>query len=276
MADFNQKVICLITDFGLKGQHYIASMKGVILKINSNIRIIDITHHITPYSIIEASYVLRTTYKYFPEGTVFIIVVDPGVGSPREILMLMTASNHYFIGPNNGVFSYISHSDILNCIEIQNNEFFNIPTSKTFHGRDIMAPVGAHLISGVPINKFGPNFDLNNLKESPLVYNIDIEKKKLRCSIQYIDSFGNGITNIAIVKNKIRNTELNINENTKISVDIRGKVYEGFFTSHFSSVPIETILFLVGSTSFLEISINQGSAAEKLGFKVGDIVTFKL
>jgi len=276
MADFNQKLICLLTDFGLKGQHYVASMKGVILKINSNIGIIDITHDITPYSIIEASYVLRTTYKYFPKGTVFIIVVDPGVGSPREILMLKTASNHYFIGPNNGVFSDISSDDIVNCIEIQNDEFFNKPTSNTFHGRDIMAPVGAHLISGIPLNKFGPNFNLDNLKESPIVYNVDIEKKILRCSIQYIDSFGNGITNIPMINNKIQNTKLNINEDTKISVDIRGKIYEGFFTSHFSSVPIESILFFVGSTGFLEISINQGNSSRKLGFNVGEIITFKL
>ncbi|UCD02126.1 MAG: SAM-dependent chlorinase/fluorinase [Promethearchaeota archaeon] len=276
MVDLNQKLICLLTDFGLKGEHYIASMKGVILKINSNIEIIDITHNITPYSIIEASYVLRTTYKYFPKGTVFIIVVDPGVGSSREILLLKTISNHYFIGPNNGIFSDISPDDIVNSIEIQNNEFFNKPTSNTFHGRDIMAPVGAHLISGIPLNKFGPEFNLNNLKESPLVYNVDIEKKLLRCSIQYIDSFGNGITNINIINNRIQNTTLEIDKDTKINIDINGKFYEGFFTSHFSRVSIETILFLVGSTSYLEISINQGSAAEKLGFKVGDIVTFKL
>ncbi|MFX0142240.1 MAG: S-adenosyl-l-methionine hydroxide adenosyltransferase family protein, partial [Candidatus Hodarchaeota archaeon] len=268
MAAFNQKLICLLTDFGLKGQHYVASMKGVILKINSSIDIIDITHSITPYSIIEASYILRTTYKYFPKGSVFIIVVDPGVGSLRKILMLETISNHYFIGPNNGIFSGFSPDDIVKCIEIQNDEFFNKPTSNTFHGRDIMAPVGAHLISGVPINKFGPNFNLNNLEELPLVYNVDIEKKILHCSIQYIDSFGNGITNITIINNKIKNTKLNINEDTKISVDLKGKQYEGFFTSHFSSVPIETILFLVGSTGFLEISINQGNASKNMGFQV--------
>jgi S-adenosylmethionine hydrolase len=276
MADLNQKLICLLTDFGIKGQHYIASMKGVILKINSNIEIIDIAHNITPYSIIEASYVLRATYKYFPKGTVFIIVVDPGVGSQREILMLKTVSNHYFIGPNNGIFSDIYLDNIANCIEVQNNEFFNKPTSNTFHGRDIMAPVAAHLISGITLNKFGPNFNLNNLKESPLVYSVDIEKKILRCSIQYIDSFGNGITNIPIINNKIQNTKLEINEDTKINVDIRGKIYEGLFTSHFSSVSIEAILFLVGSTGFLEISINQGNAAKKLDFNIGDIITFKL
>lgn len=276
MADFNQKLICLLTDFGLKGQHYVASMKGVILKINPNIRIIDITHNVTPYSIIEASYILKTTYKHFPEGTAFIIVVDPGVGSPREILALKTMSNHYFIGPNNGIFSGNFTKNIVECIEIQNDEFFNKPISNTFHGRDIMAPVAAHTISGIPLSTFGPNFNLNNLKESQITYDVDFEKKVIQCSIQYIDSFGNGTTNIPMGNNIIKNSEFIINEGTEISVKIKKKRYKGFFTLHFSNAPIESILFLVGSTGFLEISINQGNASKKLGFKVGDIITIEL
>lgn len=275
MADFSQNIICLLTDFGSKGQHYVASMKGVILKINSNIRIIDLSHQITPYSIIQASYILKTTYKYFPKGTVFIIVVDPGVGSSREILALKTNSDHYFIGPNNGIFSGPFANHIIECIEIQNDEFFIKPPSNTFHGRDIMAPIGAHLLSGIPLHRFGPNFNLNDLKESHILYNINIEKKTIQCSIQYVDSFGNGTTNIPIVNNKIQNSDLVIKEGTKINVDIRGNTYEGFFTSHFSSVSIGSILFLVGSTDFLEISINQGNASKKLGFNVGEIITIK-
>ena len=161
MVAFNQRIICLITDFGLKGQHYVASMKAIILNINPNIRIVDISHEITPYSIIEASYILKTTYRYFPQGTIFIIVVDPGVGSSREILIIKTESNQYFIGPNNGIFSRTFLGNIIECIEIQNEEFFNKPASNTFHGRDIMAPIGAHIISGIPLNAFGPNFNIN-------------------------------------------------------------------------------------------------------------------
>jgi len=276
MADFNQKLICLLTDFGSKGQHYIASMKAIILKINPNIKIVDISHQITPYSIIEANYVLKTTYKYFPQGTVFVTVIDPGVGSSREILAFKTKSNYYFIGPNNGIFTDIFTNNIIECVEIQNNEFFQKPVSNTFHGRDIMAPVSAHLLSGIPLNRFGPNFNLNNLKEAPLIYDINIKKKIINCVIQCIDNFGNGTTNIPIINNEVQNSELLLSENMKINVNIRGETYEGIFTSHFSSVPIKSIIFLVGSTGFLEISLNQGNASKALGFKVGDTITIKL
>lgn len=276
MADFNQKLICLLTDFGLKGQHYVASMKAVILKINYNIRIIDLSNQVTPYSVIEASYILRNTYKLFPKGTVFIIVVDPGVGGFREILAFKTRSNYYFIGPNNGIFSDIFTNNITECVEIQNDEFFQRPISNTFHGRDIMAPVGAHLLSGIPLKSFGPKFDLTNLKEIPIIYKINNEKKTINCVIQCIDSFGNGITNIPISDNKVQNSELLLSEDMKINVNIRGDTYEGVFTSHFSNMSFKSIIFLVGSTGFLEISLNQGNASNELGFNVGDAITIKL
>ncbi|MFX1567930.1 MAG: S-adenosyl-l-methionine hydroxide adenosyltransferase family protein [Promethearchaeota archaeon] len=276
MVDFNQKIICLITDFGLKGQHYIASMKAVILTINPSIRIIDLSHHISPQSIIEASYVLKTTYKYFPEGTVFIIVVDPGVGSSREILVLKTVSNYYIIGPNNGIFSDFSTNQIVECREIRNDLFFNKPISNTFHGRDIMAPIGAHLLSGIPLEEFGPFFSLDKLIKSTDLYSVDIEEKIISCSIQYVDSFGNGITNIPIINNRIQNYDLTIDEGVKIKIDIKGELFEGLFTSYYESVPIGSILFLVGSTGFLELSINQGNASKKLGFNVGDIIKLKI
>ncbi|MFX1327381.1 MAG: S-adenosyl-l-methionine hydroxide adenosyltransferase family protein [Promethearchaeota archaeon] len=276
MEVFDQKIIGVLTDFGSKGQHYVASMKAVILKINSQIKIIDISHEITPYSIIEASYILETIYKYFPKGSVFIIVVDPGVGTSREILGLKTNSNHYFIGPNNGLFSDILVKNIIECIEIQNDEFFCKPTSITFHGRDIMAPVAAHLLSGVLLNQFGPKFDLNNLEKLNKIYDINFEKKTIKCIIQYIDSFGNGTTNIPIVNNKIQNSEFSLNEGRKINMKIRGNNYEGIFTTHFSSIPIKSLLFLVGSTGFLEVSINQGNASQILDFNVGECITITL
>jgi len=102
-----ERIIALVTDFGPKGQHYVAAMKAVIMNINPLVKIIDISHDITPYSKIEASYILKTTYKYFPKGSIFIIVVDPGVGGSRELLALKTKSDYIFIGPNNGIFSNV-------------------------------------------------------------------------------------------------------------------------------------------------------------------------
>jgi S-adenosylmethionine hydrolase len=272
-------IIGLLTDFGNKGQHYVAAMKAIILKINPQVRIIDISHNISPFSIIEASYILKTTYKLFPKKTVFIIVVDPGVGSEREILVIKTNSDFYFIGPNNGIFpNLFKSSEISDCINIQNEEYFNQPVSLTFHGRDIMAPVGAQItkFKDFNLNKFGSHFDYKNLIKLQVSYKIDLEKRLIKSSIQYIDSFGNGITTITMIKNKIKDSELTLQNGSKISLVINKKKYEGIYCSHFSGVKAESILFLTGSTGFLEISVNQGNASKRMDFKVGDNFLLKL
>ena len=195
MAKLHKRIIGLITDFGPKGQHYVASMKGVILNINPEVNVVDISHSIAPFSIIEASYIFNSMYKYYPEGTVFVIVVDPGVGSSREILAIKTTNNYYLVGPNNGIFlSAFNSNDFSECIEIKNEEYFKKPISKTFHGRDVMAPIAAYITKGLPLSNFGVNFDLSKLVSSPTEF-IKISDNKIRCIIQYIDNFGNIVTN---------------------------------------------------------------------------------
>ena len=274
-----ENIIAVITDFGTKGQHYIAAMKAVILNINPRVKIIDISHGISSYSIIEASYILKTTYKHFPKTTVFIIVVDPGVGSTRRIIALKTNSNYFFIGPDNGIFpNAFDVAEISECISIQNEEYFNQPVSSTFHGRDIMAPVGAYITKykSFPFSNLGPKFDFNSLIKIPIIFKLDLENRSIVSSIQYIDSFGNGTTTIPMIGNKIKDSDLTLEDELKISIFINNNEYDGIFSSHFSSVPKDSILFLVGSTGFLEVSINQGDAAKKLDFKVGDIITIRL
>ncbi len=274
MTNLYEDIIGLITDFGPRGQHYVASMKAIILKLNTNIKIIDISHNISSYSIIEASYLIKTTYRYFPENTVFIIVVDPGVGSSREILALKTISNYYFIGPNNGIFSnIISNDEIEECVVVENENYFNKPVSETFHGRDIMAPVGAHIINGIPLSNFGSQFNPKNFINYSLEFEVKPKKKIIRCVVQYIDSFGNGTTNIPIENNSIIGTSLSLTKGGIIKFKFNNKEYEGKFTSHFADVPKNSLLFLKGSSNFLEISKNQGNAAKDIGFKVGDIIT---
>jgi len=274
-----ENIIAVITDFGTKGQHYIAAMKAVILNINPGVKIIDISHGISSYSIIEASYILKTTYKHFPKTTVFIIVVDPGVGSTRRIIALKTNSNYFFIGPDNGIFpNAFDIAEISECISIQNEEYFNQPVSSTFHGRDIMAPVGAYItkIKNFPLSNLGPKIDFKSLIKIPIIFKLDLENKSIVSSIQYIDSFGNGTTTIPMIGNKVKDSDLTLEDELKISIFINNNEYDGIFSSHFSSVPKDSILFLVGSTGFLEVSINQGDAAKKLDFKVGDIITIRL
>ncbi|MFX1532232.1 MAG: S-adenosyl-l-methionine hydroxide adenosyltransferase family protein [Promethearchaeota archaeon] len=274
-----ERIIALITDFGPKGHHYVAAMKAIIMNINPLVKIIDIAHNITPYSIIEASYILKTTYKFFPKGSIFIIVVDPGVGGSREILALKTKSDYIFIGPNNGIFSNVFDiSEISECVSIQNEEYYRQPVSSTFHGRDIMAPIGAYITKykSFPLSDLGPIFNFNKIVRKIITNKIDFGNRSITSSIQYIDSFGNGTTAIQMVGNKIEDLDLSLKDGMKIILLYNSNKYEGIFTSHFSSVHIDSLLFLVGSTGFLEISINQGSASGKIGFKPGDLITIQV
>lgn len=277
MTDVFQDIIALLTDFGPRGSHYVASMKAVILKLNPNVNIIDISHDVSSFSIIEASYLLKSTYKLFPELTVFIIVVDPGVGSSRNILALKTKENYYFIGPDNGIFfNLFNKEEIEDCIVINNTNYFNKPVSPTFHGRDIMAPVGAHIINGVPLSNFGSVFDLKNLVEYPIKLEISEENRSINCTIQYLDSFGNLITNIPIHNNIIDTTSLKIKEGDNLKIIINNQEYEGKYSSYFGNAPLNSLLFLKGSSGYLEISVNQGSAAEYMDLKVGQIIKIVL
>jgi len=277
MTDKAPNVIALITDFGTRGLHYVASMKGVILKINPHVSIVDITHEISSYSIIETSYLVKSSYKHFPKNTVFVIVVDPGVGSSREILAIKSKSNHVFIGPNNGVFSNIMKSEkILTCVEVKHEKYFNCPVSSTFHGRDIMAPVAAHVTNGIALNELGPYFDVQEIMKYPIIYELDEKNKQIEATIQYIDSFGNITTNIPIRSNFVKNSALSIMFGKKIKVQFKNNIYEGKVTTHFNTERKDVLLFLIGSSGFLEISKNQSDASKVLSLKVGDTIKVML
>ncbi|MHA1913300.1 MAG: SAM hydrolase/SAM-dependent halogenase family protein [Promethearchaeota archaeon] len=271
--------IALLTDFGAKGQHYVAAMKAHILKINPDVNIIDLSHEISSYSILEASYILKTNYNHFPEGTIFIIVVDPGVGSSREILALRTNSNYFFIGPNNGIFPQVFDSaEISECVVIQNVNYFSHPVSSTFHGRDIMAPIGAHIAKDTSplLSNYGSSFSFGNLLSATEINKLEIVNNLIMSSIQYIDSFGNGVTTVQVIGNKIKSSELILEYGSKILFTFKRKNYKSVYTSHFSEVPRGSLLCLVGSAGYLEISVNQGNASERLGFEVGDNIVIKI
>ena len=253
-------IITLLTDFG-EIDGFVGAMKGVILSINPNAKIIDISHEIPAQDIEAGAFVFRRTYHYFPKGTIHIVVIDPGVGSERKILAVQS-SDYFFITPDNQVLKYILNSDeTLTVVEVLNKEFFLNSVSQTFHGRDIFAPVAAHLSIGVPINKLGHktnNFDRGKI-DQPI-----ITQTSIIGSIIYIDKFGNLITNIGqnLIKKSVSSIQI-------------GQTHIRKLSTSYSEAEVNQPLALIGSSGFLEIAVRNGNASERLLAKRKDTVRIK-
>ncbi|MFO7797309.1 MAG: SAM hydrolase/SAM-dependent halogenase family protein [Promethearchaeati archaeon] len=269
-------IISLLTDFGSRGSHYVAAMKAVILNISPETKIIDLSHMVKPFSIIEGSYILKSNYSYFPKQTIFVVVIDPGVGSERGILALKTNDGYYFVGPDNGILPAALGHNIEKCALVENDKYFHRPVSSTFHGRDIMSPVAAYISLKTPLKNIGPIINQKQLKMIEIPLEIKPDQRKIKCCIQYIDEFGNITTNIPLKKNKISNTDITLSEKTRIKVRKNNSIFEGNYSSHFASVSKDSLLFLQGSTGFLEISINQGNASKILDISSGDVIKLQL
>ena len=247
-----KRIITLTTDFGIN-DHYVGSMKGVVLGINNEAVITDITHGIPKYDIFKAAYTLRGFYKYFPKDSIHVVVVDPGVGSERRPIIVQTQES-IFIGPDNGVFSFVlKESKSVNVFEITNSEFMLEDLSSTFHGRDIFAPVAAHLSLGVDIQDFG------EVLKNPI--SLEIRKPELKGDeivgeVIYVDSFGNLVTNIPgdLLKGY-----------SKVQL---GEFVIDSVAGSYQDVAKGNLLAIIGSSGLLEISINQGSAADLIKDRV--------
>ncbi|MEO8073428.1 MAG: SAM-dependent chlorinase/fluorinase [Acidobacteriota bacterium] len=246
-------IIALLTDFGTQ-DYFVGAMKGTILSINKEAQIIDITHEISPQDIQSASFTLRTCYRDFPKKTIFTAVVDPGVGSDRRAILVEIA-NYYFIAPDNGLLSFIFNEDkTFRVFELTNKKYFKHPTSDTFHGRDIFAPVAAHLSKGVKPDEFG-----NELKDFMSVGEIKPRKvsaNKVEAEIIHIDRFGNLISNLK--KEDLPDNFTVIINGKKIS-----KMQQFFAESNKSE-----LFMILGSAGFLEIVAFQDSAAKLLNIKL--------
>lgn len=186
-------IITLTTDFGRR-DYFVGNIKGVILGINQDVDIVSISHEVGSHDIREGAYVINEAYKYFPKSSIHIGIVDPGVGGPRRPI-LVEGNNHYFIGPDNGLFSYIYKEDPkVKVIEIKSEHYFLKSPGATFHGRDIFAPVAAWLSKGVKIANFGDEITDFNVFPIPEINRSD--KDSIKGAIVYIDKFGNLISNI--------------------------------------------------------------------------------
>ncbi|HEY9852635.1 MAG TPA: SAM-dependent chlorinase/fluorinase [Leptolyngbyaceae cyanobacterium] len=241
------KIITLLTDFGLRDV-YVGVMKGVIAQINPSLNVIDLTHEIPPQSIAAGRFCLMSAYSYFPEGTVHIAVVDPGVGSSRRGVAIAFAAG-FLVGPDNGLFSGIlNQSSAIAAVELTNPQYWRTPTpSNTFHGRDIFAPVGAHLASGVALAELGKPIDPATLVQFPIRECTETEDGLIGV-IQYVDRFGNLITNIPG----------NLVQGKNWFIEISDFTISGNTT--YSDREVGSLLALVASHGWVEIAVNNGNA----------------
>ena len=254
-------IVTLITDFGMEDP-YVGMMKGVILSVNPCARIIDISHHVKAGSIARAAHILQDTYPYFPEGTIHITVVDPGVGSKRRAIILM-AQSHLFVGPDNGIFWPIIdlHQDI-KIIHITETKYFLPDVSNTFHGRDIFAPVAAHLSKGADPLEMGPTIS------DPVKLPLHASNQKggtLYGEVVSVDHFGNLITNIH------RKEIEGFAGGRALIIWLQDLLIEGMRETYAECGKGE-ILSLFGSSGYLEIAVNLGRASDLLGLDEAEII----
>ena len=258
-----QAIITLVTDFGAQ-DYFVGAMKGVILSLNPDATIIDITHEIPPQDIQAAAFNLLSCYADFPAGTIHVAVVDPGVGSNRHALMI-ECTNQFFVGPDNGLFSWIIEREGNGSAwQITKEQFFRKPVCSTFHGRDVFAPVAAALSTGTPPKDFGP--PLENLVTlaslSPRTTADAIEG-----SIIHIDRFGNCVTNFTAEHIK----EERVAAGAKLIVnDKQIDSFRRIFADQDGAK--NELIALVGSAGFVEIAVQNASAAATLSAKRGDSV----
>ncbi len=254
------KIMTFLTDFGIKN-NYVAQMKAVALDI-TNPKIVDITHNVTPHNVYEGAFLLKTTVPYFPDGTVHVAVVDPGVGTKRRGIVV-TTKKQILVGPDNGLLIPVAeHLGIFQVYEIKNNKFMRNNISNTFHGRDIFTPVAAHILNGIYFNQIGPRiYDYKTLDLGSFV----IKEKTAEGEIIHIDGFGNIITNIDGVE-----LRSNLDFNNKIMVYIGEKRVEMPFVKTYGETKKDETLATIGSSNFFEISINQGNASSKYKAKIDD------
>jgi len=256
-APANVNLITLTTDFGTQ-DWFVGTMKGVIASIAPEVRVIDLTHEVPPGNIRAGAFALAAAHRFFPKGSIHVVVVDPGVGSHRNAMAVHTASG-VFVGPDNGVLSWALAKEKIRAIRsLENEAYFLKPISMTFHGRDVFAPAAAHLSHGVPVQKLGPA-----LKD---FIRLDWPKPLERQGgfvgeVIYNDRFGNAITNLegALLRSASEAT---------CEVQARRRQVCPVAT-HYQAVAPKSPVAVVGSSGFLEIAVNGGSAASALGIRVG-------
>lgn len=254
------ELVAILTDFGLQDT-YVAQMKGVMLGINPQLLFVDVTHQVPRHDVAAGAFLLLTAYRAFPKGTIFVAVVDPGVGGPRRPLVLL-GSGYYFVGPDNGLFTYVLHEAQpggWRAWHLNRDRWWRKPVSSTFHGRDIFAPVAAWLSLGIPPQEFGDDVDDPVRLNLPApIYHPD---GTIIGHVIHVDAFGNLTTDLRP-------------PSYEVDVEIRGQNV-GHLRLSYSDVDPGQPLALVGSSGLIEVAVREGHAAQALAVRVGDQVILR-
>lgn len=261
-------IVTLLTDYGTK-EHFVGAMKGVLLEINPQVDIIDISHEIASHDILEGAFTLSCYHNYFPHHTIHIAVVDPGVGTRRRPIIVST-ENYTYIAPDNGLLSFVYETEpISRVIHITAEHFFHKPVSRTFHGRDIFAPVAAWISKGIELVQFGEEITDYVKLSTPKVRIVDA--KLVQGVVLHIDKFGNVVTNF---------TERNIPH-----AETDELLFEKFIVANreitekkeaYEEGSPKEVFVILGSSGYYEIVTSRGSAAALLGVRRGSEVTVAL
>ena len=261
--------VLFLTDFGVK-DGAVAVCKGVMLGIEPRLRIVDVTHEVPPYDIGTAAEVLEQTLPFYPPGTVTIAVVDPGVGSERKSIAILTKKGHLLVGPDNGIYTLVLESEGLDrAVELRDKRFFR-PGEKsfTFHGRDVFSPVGAHLAQGTSIDSLGPTV-------VPIRLNLQLARRTaggIDGIVRYIeDPYGNVVTNIPAAL--LDSAAMHVGDSLDVRIGSRAMHLP--WRATFSDVPNGKPLAVMHSRGRLSFSVNQGDFATKYGVKRGDSVSVR-
>ncbi|HLA13073.1 MAG TPA: SAM-dependent chlorinase/fluorinase [Pyrinomonadaceae bacterium] len=261
------RIITLLTDFGLT-DYYVGAMKGIILSIAPHVRLVDITHDVPPQNIASGAFYILAAHTAFPNGTVHLGVVDPGVGSGRRAIAVQ-ASGQFFIGPDNGLFSYICQADRDHRVfEITNQTLFRRQVSETFHGRDVFAPVAAHLALGIDLKALGKEIqdyvDLGPLEPKT------VGLRRFEGRIINVDRFGNCVTNFTPNLFSSTGTE------RRFQLTIAGRKLN-LLKRFYAEPPVKRRepFAIWGSAGFLEIATTNGSAARILRITAGDQIELR-
>lgn len=262
-------LIVLTSDFGLS-DNFVGVMKGVILKIAPYVSVVDLTHEINPQNIKEAAFVLHTAVDFFPEGTIFLTIIDPGVGTDRDAIAFK-AANNFFIAPDNGVLTYILRKyKIEGVYSLTNVKYHLEKVSPTFHGRDIFAPAAAHIANGVPLQELGKRISPYNLVtlSNPQCF---LDSQNIwHGEVIHIDHFGNIVTSLHESSLKIAPSK-NIDKNSYWVVET-GDMKIQSLSYTFGDVGVGSFVAYLGSSGYIEIGMRDGNAAAVKNIKTGDNV----